>query len=169
MLTVEREALPARREHPQHRGHPEQLLDQVGGPVEHMLAVVEHDQHPPAGYGDADRVRCHRGQSQRACQRRHDAAVIADFGQVYEDTQILLQGDLLRHRQRHPRLAHATHTDERHQPSGTNTVCDLSDQVVTTDQRRQHNGQKAQPPLGAKRKKRTCADLEYPLGLRETL
>ena len=47
-----------------------------------------------------------------------------------------------------PAYSHATHTDERHQPGGANTVCDLFDQVVTTDQRRQHNGQKAQPPLG---------------------
>ena len=88
--------LAARGQHARRGRQGEHISHEVSDGIEHVLAVVQHDEHPAAGQCDADRVHRRRAEAQRPRERRHHVVVVADLGQVDEDPEIVLRSDLLR-------------------------------------------------------------------------
>ena len=124
MLRAHPKPLPAGGDHLHRRGVGQQLLDEVGGGVQHVFAVVQHQQQPPARkrLGDArgHRQARLRGDTQHGGHRVRHRRRVADRGQLHEPHAVSeLAGQLGRDLERQAGLAHPTHPRQRHQPMGS--------------------------------------------------
>ena len=117
-------------------------VDQLGGRIDHVLAVVEHDQHRPvgevgaqfrAGTGgvalDTEGIG-HRPQHVSGAPGRHEI----DEHRVLCPALDVLVADS----QCHARLADTARTDQRDEPDLVELCRDHVDQIVPADQRRAH-------------------------------
>ena len=152
-------------------------LDEIGGGVEHVLAVVEHEQqapprqrlgdavgHRPAGCGVIPSTVGHRiGHGRRVADRRQ-----LDEPHSVRELGDQLGGDL--HGQ--AGLADAAHPDQRDQPVTSHQLGQLLHLDLTTDEARDCAGRfPGTPSIVRKRRKldrqTVGADLEQPLDARQ--
>ena len=121
VLAGNAEAVPARRQHDSVGGPGQDQLDQLGGGIEHVLAVVQHQQRRrPAQVLDDPGRQVTAGAIVEAERRRHrpDHRLRAsDRRQLAEhDTSGEAIGDGRRRVQRQPGLADSTRSGERDEP-----------------------------------------------------
>ena len=120
----------------------EQTFSGSGGRVDHVLAVVEDDDHLAV----ADRVdeKLGVGHVQRRCDRRGNPRRIADRRELDEVAAVR---EVARRRscdlQREPGLSDTTRTDEGDEPLLGCESDELAKLVVATDERRQRFGERA--------------------------
>ena len=140
VLVAEPEGFTAGGEEPPGAAAGERGVDQLGGRIDHVLAVVQHDQHRPvgevgaelrAGTGgvafDTERIG-HRPQHVSGGAGRHEI----DEHRVLRPALDVVVADS----QCDARLADTARTDQRDEPGLVELCRDHVDQVVPADQRR---------------------------------
>jgi hypothetical protein len=120
-LAMDAEGLPARGEDPQAGRRTQQPVDQLCGAIDHVLAVVEHEQRPPLrqkATHDFSGLDAGRGfRADRGRDRRGDERSIDQGGELGEPHTA---GELVEHARCHldgeAGLAHAADSGQRHRP-----------------------------------------------------
>ena len=147
---VERHA--GRRQQPHRRRHLVQRDGEVPHRVDHVLAVVEHQQHGATGQHPGDRLRCRvpdEPQPQRGGDRLGHPAPVRDGREPHRDA--LGAGALAvlgRRLQREPRLADPSRARDREHRLGVQEPQQLRQVLVAADQRpcrRADRGRRAHP------------------------
>ena len=113
-------------------------LDEIGCGIEHVLAVVDHQQPDPAlqrdGHRLADGFACLLGDAQHRRQRIRHRCGFGDRGQFEKPSTVWkFIGQVRRDFLRQARLADPTHAGQRDQPMCSHGGLHLSDRVYTSD------------------------------------
>ena len=147
VLALQCERLAARREDAHARRGTEQRVHQPGDPVEHVLAVVEQQQHRAVAEvvddpGLGVLVRIHR-ELDAAHERGDDLGIRRRDGEVDEEDPVgevreLAAGGL----DRHPGLPRAPRSDERDERVRREELVDAGDQLRPADERGALRGQR---------------------------
>ena len=120
-------------------GAGEDRFGHVGRGIEHVFAVVDHDQHPPTGQGESEALADGHprlwSDSQRAGDSVGHGCRIADGGKLDQpnavgEPQRHLGGDL----QRESSLPDASNAGQRDQSVGAHQLAQLFDLAVATDE-----------------------------------
>jgi hypothetical protein len=145
VLAVDAEALTARGEHAQRVTAADSARDNMGGGVEHVLSVVEHEEDVEDASPVEYRQRCFAlsGEAERGNDGVRDADGVANLCELDEPGA---ERPAARRNpsslDREPRLADATRADEGHDPrlvEESDEVCAL---VVATDEGRGRRGRR---------------------------
>ena len=139
-LAADSQSLAARGEEPQRRAAAQQVLGDLGGRRDHVLAVVEHDQHLPVTdqLGEPARVRKRRARPRSRRGRRPGSPTGASSTRQPPNSRSVGLG--ARHLQREPRLADPARPDERDEPMLGEQLHEVAQLGVAADQRCQRFG-----------------------------
>ena len=139
-FTVEREPFAARRQHHHPSARADQLLDQFCGRVQHVFAVVDHQQQllgqEKLGQGLHQRLSRPRREPECGSERTDHVVGIAYRRQLDQpgaipEPRLQFRGDL----QRQTRLADTTHSRQRHNSSLPQRVNRAFDLTLPADER----------------------------------
>ncbi len=147
---------PARQQQPEPGASGESRSQYEPG-VEHVLEVVDDEEHVPVGQRPDELLGCLRradvGGAGRLQHRRSDQGWIPDVGEIHERHTVReARGCCCRHGDREPRLADAGWTGEREQPrvgSGQQPV-EGRHLVVAPDERVRRRGERTTFPAGGR-------------------
>ena len=142
LLAVDAEPLPAGRQHAHVLAAAEDRVGEVGGDVEHMLAVVEHDQAVASAEVIEDAVeRRHAGPRNHAERTRHDLEdrfLRVRGGELAQPHTVAgIRQHLGRDAQREARLPDTADAGERHESVRAHEGGHCLDLVVAPDEARQ--------------------------------
>ena len=144
-LTRDAQPLPAGHQHTGGRAGGQYPLGELGRLVDHVLAVVQHEQRPPGAQPRRDRLRERLVRALGHTQRGRDRPghePVAYRHQVHERTAGRQQRDcILGHHRGQPGLAHAARTQQRHQPGLLDRGQHGSALGAAADERRPGRGQ----------------------------
>ena len=138
--------LATRRQHAQARARVQQRLDHLGGRVEYLLAVVDHQQRVEIAQLFGQRVDERTpellAQAEHAGDRLRDVAAVRDRGELRAPHAVGVNVELVGRRvQREAGLAAPAGTGQRHQPVLAHGLAHRGDLGVTADEARNLRGQ----------------------------
>ena len=177
MLTLDRQRLPARGNDANRTTPAQHELGKLGGRVEQVLAVVEHEEQLLAleEVDDALPARHARpgGDVERGGDHLHEALRVVGRRQLAQPGTVgKLGNNLGRDLHREPCLAHPADTGERHQVVLADQAADHRDRVDPADEardlHREVSGPRVdRPQLREARRQALVDQLEHPHRLRE--